>query len=125
MTVVRWHESNRERLAELLPEALVLLPVGATEQHGPHLATGTDWFLAQSITERAAFDAAQRSARPLVITPPVAFGASDHHLPFGGTLSLTAETMQAVLIDLARSAAASGAQRLVLVNGHGGNSGAC
>lgn len=125
MTVVRWHESNREQLTELLPEALVLVPIGATEQHGPHLATGTDWMLARAVTERAALYVAGRSARSLVITPPVAFGASDHHLPFGGTLSLTAETMQAVLIDLARSAAASGVRRLVLVNGHGGNTGAC
>lgn len=125
MTVVHWHRTHRSRLAELLPEAIVVLPVGATEQHGPHLATGTDWILAEAVSERAATLVHERSARPIVLAPAVTYGASDHHLPFGGTLSLTPETLLAVLLDLARSLAASGGRRLVLVNGHGGNIGVC
>ncbi|MGA8117034.1 MAG: creatininase family protein, partial [Actinocatenispora sp.] len=64
-------------------------------------------------------------ARPLVLAPTIPVGASDHHLPFGGTLSLSPETLQAVLLDLARSVAAGGGRRLVIVNGHGGNRGVC
>lgn len=123
MNVVYWHELDRHSLSELVTEALVLIPVGATEQHGPHLATGTDWLIAESVLEQAAESAAPRAARNLVIAPTVAYGASDHHLPFGGTLSLSAETMFSLLVDLVRSAAASGVRRLAFVNGHGGNSG--
>jgi creatinine amidohydrolase len=125
VTLVNWHHSNRAQLAELLPEAIVVLPAGATEQHGPHLATGTDWILADAVSRRAAALVHERSARPIVLAPPVPFGASDHHLPFGGTLSLSAETLLAVLLDLARSLHADGGRRLVLVNGHGGNTGVC
>lgn len=120
---MRWDESDRETLKAVLPEAVVVLPMGATEQHGPRLATGTDAMLATEVSRRAV-DRAE-SPRQLVLTPTLSFGASDHHLPFGGTLSLTAETMLAVLIDLARSVAECGGRRLVLVNGHGGNSGLC
>lgn len=125
MTVLRWVEQTRETLNEVLPEALVLLPIGATEQHGPFLPTGTDHLMAQTVVERATAiaDAKGDVGRPLVIAPTVATGASDHHLPFGGTLSLTPETLHAVLLDLARSVAESGGKRLVIVNGHGGNHG--
>ncbi|MFF0340330.1 creatininase family protein [Kribbella sp. NPDC004875] len=125
MTFVRWPHATRTQLAELLPEAIVIVPVGATEQHGPHLATGTDWMLAQSVTEQAVALVHDRSPRPLVLAPTVPYGASDHHLPFGGTLSLSPETLLAVLLDLARSLHAGGGRRLLFVNGHGGNIGVC
>lgn len=125
MTLLRWAETDRETLRRILPEALVVLPLGATEQHGPHLPTGTDALLAATVAERAAERAAPASSRPLVLAPPLPFGASDHHLPFGGTLSLTPETLLQVLLDLLRSVAAAGGRRLLLVNGHGGNTGVC
>ncbi|HJP76004.1 MAG TPA: creatininase family protein [Pseudonocardiaceae bacterium] len=123
--VLRWAELNREQLTAALPQALVILPIGATEQHGPHLATGTDALLASTVAGRAAAMAAQRSSRPLLLTPTLPIGASDHHFPFGGTLSFRQETLLAVLGDLARSVARCGGLRLVLVNGHGGNQGIC
>ncbi|MEQ4210088.1 creatininase family protein [Actinopolymorpha sp. B17G11] len=125
MSVLRWAELTRERLSELLPEALVVLPVGAIEQHGRHLATGTDALLATTAAERAVSLAAESAPRKLVLAPTLAFGASDHHLPFGGTLSLRPETLLAILLDLARSVAECGGRRLVLLNGHGGNRGIC
>ncbi len=125
MSVLRWNEATREELSGVLPEALVVLPVGATEQHGPHLATGTDALLADTVASRAVARAGADCARDLVLAPTIPVGASDHHLPFGGTLSLSPETLQAVLVDLARSVAAGGGRRLVIVNGHGGNRGVC
>lgn len=125
MTLKHWHRTNRTELNELLPEAIIILPIGATEQHGPHLATGTDWILAEAVTNQAAHLIHARAARPMVLAPALPYGASDHHLPFGGTLSLTPETLLAVLLDLTRSLAASGGRRFVLVNGHGGNVGVC
>ncbi|MEV5764860.1 creatininase family protein [Micromonospora sp. NPDC052213] len=124
-STVRWADADRQALAEQLPEAVVLLPVGATEQHGPHLPTGTDALIAEAVCDAAARQAAARSPRPLIVTPVIPVGASEHHLPFGGTLSLSPETLSAVLLDLARSVAMQGGRRLVLVNGHGGNVGVC
>jgi creatinine amidohydrolase len=123
--VLRWAELTREQLSAALPQALVILPIGATEQHGPHLATGTDALLASTVAGRAAAAAAARSSRALILTPTLPVGASDHHFPFGGTLSLRQETLLAVLGDLTRSVARCGGQRLVMVNGHGGNQGIC
>ncbi|WP_433444894.1 creatininase family protein [Nonomuraea sp. CA-141351] len=119
--IIRWTELTRERLTELLPGSLVVLPVGAVEQHGPHLPTWTDTLLVTTVVERAL----QASSARTVLAPTVATGASDQHLPFGGTLSLRPETLLAVLLDLARSVAECGGRRLVLVNGHGGNQGVC
>ncbi|MBB4664065.1 creatininase family protein [Conexibacter arvalis] len=149
MTVVRWAEATREELAALLPEAVVVLPVGATEQHGPHLATGMDAVAAERLAAAAAeragaarggaapadpanggaarAGAAQGGGQPVtvVLAPTLAFGASEHHLPFGGTLSLSAATLARVLGELIASATSSGARRLLLLNGHGGNSAVC
>ncbi|MCW3844125.1 creatininase family protein [Micromonospora yasonensis] len=124
-SAVRWAETDRQTLTDQLPEAIVLLPVGATEQHGPHLPTGTDALIADSVCTAAADQAADRCRRPLLVAPAIPVGASDHHLPFGGTLSLTPETLSAVLLDLARSIAVQGGRRLIVVNGHGGNVGVC
>jgi creatinine amidohydrolase len=123
MTTLRWADTPRERLTAVLPDALVVLPVGATEQHGPYLPTGTDALLAGTVAERAAMRAGSRAGVVLVLAPTMPIGASDHHFPFGGTLSFRPETMLAVLADLARSVAECGGRRLVLVNGHGGNRG--
>ncbi|MEV1171723.1 creatininase family protein [Nonomuraea sp. NPDC049784] len=119
--ITRWTELGRERLTEMLPDSLVVLPVGAVEQHGPHLPTWTDALLVTTVVERAL----QATSARTVLAPTVMTGASDHHLPFGGTLSLRPETLLAVLLDLARSVAECGGRRLVLVNGHGGNRGVC
>jgi creatinine amidohydrolase len=129
--VWRWTELTRTRLTDLLPGAVVAMALGATEQHGPHLATGTDALLATTVLERAAqryrtLPEHERAAgRPLILAPTMPFGASDHHLAFGGTISVRAETLLAVLIDICSSVAAVGAKRLLIVNGHGGNPGVC
>jgi creatinine amidohydrolase len=124
MSVVRrWDELTREEISQLAREALLVLPVGTTEQHGPHLATGTDASIVAAIAERAS--AAARRPETILLAPTLAYGASDHHLPFGGTLSLGVATFQAVLHDLLGSAAAAGCRRVFVLNGHGGNKAAC
>ncbi len=126
--VLRWAELTRAELTQRLPEAVVALATGATEQHGPHLATGTDALLAQTVLERAAERYRSQDGqnrRTLILAPTLSYGASDHHLPFGGTLSLTPETLLAVLVDICRSLTADGGRRLLIVNGHGGNTGVC
>lgn len=121
--VHRWDLLTREEIAELAPSALLVMPIGSTEQHGPHLVTGTDAHLATIFAERAA----ERAKRPedIVIAPTLAYGASHHHLPFGGTLSLGTHTLGLLLEDLLGSAASTGFRRLFIVNTHGGNTVTC
>lgn len=125
MTVRHWAETDREALTRLLPEALVLLPIGATEQHGPYLPTGTDHLLAGEVTARAAERAATNLSTELLITPTLPVGASDHHLPFGGTLSISPATLTTMLTEILSSIVACGGRRVLIVNGHGGNQGGC
>jgi creatinine amidohydrolase len=80
----RFAELNREQL-RAASDALVVLPIGATEQHGPHLPTGTDFFTITAVAEESARIAAAEI--PVIVTPSLPFGSSDHHLIFGGTLS--------------------------------------
>lgn len=125
MTVIRWRDASRTQLSTALPNALVIVPVGAVEQHGPHLPTGTDAIAVAAVVDRAVERVARQDLADIVVTPVLPVGASDHHFPFGATLSLTVETMTSVLIDLARSIAAAGGRRILFVNGHGGNRGPC
>lgn len=124
MTSHQWAELDRAKLSELLPRAIVVLSLGAVEQHGDHLPTGTDALLSQAISQAATTAAADQGVE-LIMAPPQWVGASDHHLPFGGTISLRAGTYLALLIDLLTSMTVSGAQRILILNGHGGNTGAC
>jgi creatinine amidohydrolase len=115
----RLGEQARTAAADAARQALLLVPLGATEQHGPHLPVATDTILVELVAERAAL--ALEGRVPVLVAPVLAFGSSAHHLPFGGTLSLATETYYRVLLDLGRSAAAGGFRRLFFLNGHGGN----
>lgn len=95
---------------------VVLIPFGATEQHGPHLAMGTDAIVA----ERLAVQIAEASGRA-VVTPTVAVGFSPHHRLFPGSLTARVASLGAQLDDLVLSMRDHGFRRFVIVNGHGGN----
>ena len=100
---------------------MVVLPIGATEQHGSHLPLGTDALVAEAVARAAVGVAAADAVAPLVLAPALAYGRSDHHFGFPGVLSLRSETLAAVLRDLVRSLPKSGLERLFVLNGHGGN----
>ncbi|MET9318192.1 creatininase family protein [Kribbella sp. NPDC003505] len=121
--IKRWADCPRQELTDCLPRGLVVLAIGAVEQHGPHLPTGTDALVVTSLVNRAAELAGDRCPGDVILAPEVAVGVSAHHVPFGGTLSLSPATMLGLLGDLFDSIAAAGASRLLVVNGHGGNSG--
>ncbi len=118
MTVLL-HELDRRRLAEVASDTLVVLPFGATEQHGPHLPIGCDNFIVERVS-RAAAERASTEIRVLV-APTMPYGSSHHHLRFGATLSLQTDTFFRAASDLVRSLAESGVRRIFLLNGHGGN----
>ncbi|HLZ05172.1 MAG TPA: creatininase family protein [Bradyrhizobium sp.] len=120
MTEIAWNRLSAAALRALAAsDAIVLLPVASTEQHGPHLATGVDSFLCSEVCLRAARKLAP--GQPVVVAPTVWFGLADHHVAFGGTFSIALATYYAVLRDLCRSVLQAGFRRIVLVNGHGGN----
>lgn len=121
--VFRLAQLTREELGALLPDALLVVPVGSTEQHGPHLPAGTDAAIVTAVAHRAALAATRPET--IVVAPTLAYGASDHHLPFGATLSLRHETFAHVLADLLASAARTGARRAFVLNAHGGNTASC
>lgn len=97
------------------PGALVLLPIGSTEQHGPHLPLDTDSVIAHAVAQRAA------TALPTaLVAPTLPYGASGEHAGFPGTVSIGHEALRTVLVEAVRSLSLW-AGRIVLVNGHGGN----
>jgi creatinine amidohydrolase len=117
---VRWERLTAPELKALAARnALPVLPVGSLEQHGPHLPVWTDSHAAHALAVRAAEHAA--ADLPAVVLPPLWLGLSEHHFPFGGTVSLDYATFHAVLRCVVRSLRASGFGRLFIVNGHGGN----
>lgn len=94
----------------------VLLPTGATEQHGPHLPLFTDTVIARAVADRAAALLPGAS----VVAPAVPYGASGEHADFPGTISLGHEALRGLLVEAVRSLS-PWAARVVFVNGHGGN----
>jgi creatinine amidohydrolase len=100
-------------------ETLLIFPVGALEQHGPHLPVGTDYLTVELLARRAAEQAS--SQIPVLVAPTLPFGSSQHHLPFGGTMSLSTEVYYRVIYELAESLIIGGFRKIFIVNGHGGN----
>jgi creatinine amidohydrolase len=110
---------TRDRLAEVAPTAVLVIPFGAIEQHGHHLPFGTDFLIVDTVAQRAVAQVDAES--PVVLAPTVPYGSSDHHLAVGGALSLSARAFEDCAKDLVTSASASGFRRIFLLNGHGGN----
>jgi creatinine amidohydrolase len=100
-------------------DAIVLLPVASTEQHGPHLATGVDAFLGGEGCQRTARIVARN--RPIVVAPVVWMGLAEHHVAFGGTFSLSLSTYHSLLKELCGSILQAGFKKIMIVNSHGGN----
>ena len=96
---------------------LALIPVGSLEQHGPHLTLDTDLAVAQALANRLHTDLGEEA----VLCPPVAYGLSEHHMGFPGTMTLRPDTLIAIFEDLVESLAVWGLRRVLIVNGHGGN----
>lgn len=118
---VEWARMTAPMLREIAgrPGALAILPIGSLEQHGPHLPVITDTVSASAASIRAARQLADEI--PIAVLPGQWLGMSEHHLPFGGTITLDYETLNRVIRCIVRSLTALGFSRLLIVNGHGGN----
>ena len=99
--------------------ALVVLPVGATEQHGPHLPVFTDTLIGEGFMT-ATFNHLPDDAN-IWLLPALPYGKSTEHMNHPGTITLSAQTLMAVLLDIAMSLKRSGFQKLAFYNTHGGN----
>lgn len=120
MTCRYWADLTTEEFRALAGgRAIAVLPVGATEQHGPHLPLSVDSDLADAVLSRAMPRIAP--ALTVLILPMQAVGRSVEHVGFPGTLSLSAETLIRLWTEIGESVAAAGIRKLVLFNGHGGN----
>ena len=116
---VRWEQLTWPEIEDLVrrrPKEVALLPVGATEQHGPHLPTGTDTVIATELCNAVS----ARTGAPVL--PAIAVGSSyGHGTVLAGTLSLTPECLSDIVRETVEWAAASGITRVLAVNGHFGN----
>ena len=100
------------------PERTVaLLPLGAIEQHGPHLPLGTDATIAEEMCRRAA---ALTPDTPVLLLPTERVGKSTEHAQYEGTLTHSAETLLSAWMEIGASVALAGVRKLVFFNGHGG-----
>jgi len=115
---MKFPEMTSARLASIdRDQTLVVIPIAAIEQHGPHMPTGTDFILCTAVAEAVEARLAER----VLLTPTVWLGASAHHLRLGSTLNTELDTYVATLCDIARSLLDDRYRRLLYLNGHGGN----
>ena len=107
--------------AEALAGARVaLIPVGATERHGPNMTLETGTAVAYQLAPRLAAELHPRA----VVAPPLPYGVSYHHMRFPGTMTVSPETFQAVVLEVVDSLRQHGVERFFVVDGHAGNQGA-
>jgi len=114
---MRYTDHHYREINQEIDRKLILLPLGAVEQHGPHLAVSTD----TDIVTRVAAGAERALPDQVLLCPTLPFGSSHHHTAFGGTISLSPELYTQVVVDLVSSFLENGFKRVVLLNGHGGN----
>ncbi len=98
----------------------LLVPVGSTEQHGPHLPLDTDTRIATAVCRAVADRLADCEGVNWLVAPAIGYGASGEHEQFDGTVSIGTSALRLLLVEFGRSAS-RWASRLVFVNGHGGN----
>ncbi len=112
-------EMTREQIRKAAPNAIAVLPTAAIEQHGPHAPILTDTLLCGTVAQRAAEMAA--ASTKVLVAPVFCYGNSHHHRPFPGVLSLSSPTYMAAVTDVLEGLMLSGFRKLIILNGHGGN----
>jgi creatinine amidohydrolase len=114
---MNWSTLRRETLDAMDRRTPVVLPIGATEQHGRHLPLGTDSMILNAIVQKLDGLFGGR----LLMLPCQQIGMSEHHMAYTGTLTLAHETIRRNAMDIVDSVVRHGFGRLLLLNGHGGN----
>mgnify|MGYP005626791967 FL=1 len=120
MPALEWNNLRAPQLRTLATEdALVIIPAGSTEQHGPHLPVQVDALLATEV----ALGCASRFPAPekALVTPTIWCGLAEHHMEMGGTFTLDHQTYHSLLRCICSSVQRHGFRRICVINGHGGN----
>lgn len=113
-----WSELSSPKIRKMIQQGPVaVLPVGSCEQHGLHLPLGTDSFLCNSVV----IQAAKLAKSEPIILPPITYGYSPHHMDFSGTVTLSQNTLRSLIGDIVVSLVKHGISKMIIVNGHGGN----
>lgn len=94
---------------------IILVPVGSVEQHSPYGLIGTDFITAEHVARRAG------EVMDILVAPTLCYGVSPHHMAFPGTISLSPNTLIAVVCDVVQSLVTHGFRKIICINGHGGN----
>ncbi|MCL4534003.1 MAG: creatininase family protein [Bacteroidetes bacterium] len=119
MGKIFWQQMRRGEIEEAAKSGgVVVVAIGSTEQHGPHLPVDTDMSSVWEVATRAAQKVGEF---PVLMAPPVWSGYSPHHMAFPGTITLSSETFVTLLVEIASSIAHHGFKKILLLNGHGGN----
>jgi creatinine amidohydrolase len=117
--VRRWWDLTSAEFSGLpVDRCVAILPVGAVEQHGPHLPVGVDSLLCQAVLDRLLVAGA--NGPPALILPMLPVGKSNEHQAFPGTLSLSIETLIRTWTEIGESVSRAGLRKLLLLNSHGG-----
>ena len=117
-TEYRYHRLTWEEINDAIAaQKVVVLPTGSTEQHGPHLPLDVDAFL----VELVCLELGRRAADRVLVLPTVSFGLNRHHIDFPGTIHIEPETFIAFCLNITKSVAYHGFEKILIVNGHGSN----
>ncbi len=108
-----WQEINEA----VAMEKVILLPIGSTEQHGPHLPLDVDNFLASSVC----LEAGKRAPEKILVAPNIPYGFNIHAMDFPGTIHVAYDHFLEYCLDVCKSFAYHGFKRIVIVDGHGSN----
>ncbi len=109
-------DNTYQNLRNYANDKVVMIPLGAIEQHGPHLPLSTD----TDIVTQIALAVEKQLPEDILLCPTLAFGSSHHHLSFG-TISISIATYTQLVVEMVESLLKMGFRRIVLLNGHGGN----
>lgn len=116
-----WRKLRADQLRDQArKDAIVILPIASIEQHGPHLPVEVDSMLGETVAARTA-DKVQAKGQEVLVLPVLWTGLSEHHMSFGGTITLDNATFAAVVEGVVKSILRHGFKRIVLLNAHGGN----
>jgi creatinine amidohydrolase len=121
MPEIEWRRLRADELREKArQDAIVILPIASLEQHGPHLPVEVDSTLGETVANRTAAKVVARG-QPVLVLPVLWTGLSEHHMSFGGTVTLDYPAFAALVEGVVRSVVRHGFKRIVLLNAHGGN----
>ena len=121
MMEYEWSRLRADELRKYSQDnAVVIVPVAAIEQHGPHLPVMVDSRLTQEVSQRTA-SLGRDNGVPILTLPVIWHGLSEHHMPYGGTVTLRSNTFFLVVRDIVSSVSRHGFSKFLILNGHGGN----